>query len=285
MKTAKYGMAPEGYDWYKMLDAYIEHKKQHGRNPRCAGKGAEETRLYYWMMNQTRLIKQGHISAEHYQALVDAGVDIPNKGNIYDQYMRNIAAVKKEVPKKGSSLYSWLLIQFNKRDELQEWQREALDNTGLSIEMVSVNAQRWMNVFETFLSEWQTGSLSRRNATWGQSQVRHLQKGTLAEWKVVRLQGIGIGSDTVIFSRSLKERDRFEEKYAEYQQFLKENKRLPRQNRCQKEMNLYSWRRQQIQLIEAGTYSDDRVKRLQQVGIYPGCKAWNRRSDNAKIAA
>ena len=119
-----YGKAKEkGYTWEKMLARYVAFKEKNGGRPGCPngapgsdGKHPKRTKaqeqechLYYWMMNQNRLIRTGHMSEDHIMKLIAAGVDIPNHGKFEETFRERCRACQKNFPvRRGDGNYEWL---------------------------------------------------------------------------------------------------------------------------------------------------------------------------------
>lgn len=261
-KRAKYGKAKEdNYNWYDMLNQYANFKKENGgRNPKSSGASEKEVRLYYWMYNQTRLIKNGRMSRNHITALVNAGVDIPNEGNLIKTYTRNVRAFAKKRPEKGSSLYLWAL------KEQKRYEDGSLADEYISIwkeyveledfERFGVNNQKWLEKLSVSDPKW----VERQNVLYRENRLRRWQCDLLME-------------HGLIFKRMPKKvkdprhANCMTKRCAEYKAFLKENGRKPKQGGEKDEKALYMWGRDEIKAIRAGKRSARDIKILKSLGI------------------
>ena len=266
MKKQGYGRAPEGYDWYEMLRRYMEYKKTCGHNPRCSGGSKEETQLYYWMYNQTRLIINGHISDEHYYALIQAGADIPNRGNLYERYMANVQKCSKKAPQKGDSLYKWMVNQFNENRALCDWQVQAWKDAGITIEMVGESNQKWYERFLSYKAALSGDGLSCNDVKWINIQIKNLNSNKIASWKRDKLSTLGICENTEPINVKGKYASIWESHVKEYYEFVQKNGRKPSQSR-KEEKFLYFWRCCEIKAIRRGSRNKAQIKTLENLGI------------------
>lgn len=252
-----YGKAKEGinYSWDKMLQEYIAHKKKYGRNPKSHGGSSHEERLYYWMYNQTRLIITGYISEAHLQKLIEAGVDIPNRGNLYERYMNNIAAIRERgIPDPGDALYLWAMKQA--KTKLCDWQQEAWDSLGINPWELGAENKRWYNRYCLIAGKKAMDSSDR---TWYKGQKRLLDTGSLPEWKANLITKL---SKKVPVSK-------WEKMYNEYMDFQKKTGGKPSQSEKSQRYNavLYNWQRHEINALRAGQRTWEQVWLLQEAGI------------------
>ena len=269
MGRQKYGMAPESdYSWYAMLDQFMEIKACTGMNPRSHGGSKEETRLYYWMYNQTRLILNGNMSAKHYMALVRAGADIPNRGNLYEKYIKNVETLKKmkdegTYPEPSSSLDQWLRKQFLPDTVLCDWQDEALSEAGFSIENCSNSNRKWMQMFDAFQN-----SPSQKTTVWIRKQLDFLKKGLLEDWKKKKLSQIGIDENYVPVVVNAHSKA-FDNKITSYMEFVKEHGHKPKSKlaKSQEEWLLNQWATGERRNVKKGKRTEQQIMQLKELGI------------------
>lgn len=275
-KQARYGMAPEGYDWYEMLRQYKAFKDAFKRNPKSSGASSEEVRLYYWMYNQTRLIKNGHMSDEHMSALIKAGVDIPNKGNLHDKYVRNVKSIKASSPSQGDELYKWAVNQSRMYNEksILKWRRDIWDKeTGSDfIETFGVSNQNWIRELKGYSNVLKNPSDTEEyvNACiWLNYQVELLGTGKLYDWKVRYIENEGLALKERCIPNISKKSILWAKNYLEYSVFLKENGRRPRcsSGRSASEKALRNWAYTEIKAIRRGARTDLEIKKLADIGI------------------
>ncbi|MBP3781718.1 MAG: hypothetical protein J6I68_00555 [Butyrivibrio sp.] len=262
-KRAKYGMAKEdNYSWYAMLDQYVEYKKNNGgRNPRSSGGDAKEERLYYWMYNQTRLIKIGHMSKSHITALVNAGVDIPNKGNLNDTYTRKVRAFAKKRPEKGTSLYTWTMIE-QKKYNLGTLRKEYLAIWEEHIEMIALERfgvanQKWIENYEKADNAW----IIKQNSKY--------EEGKLYPWQIRLLREKDLITDDPAkeFAIPTHHSTAFLKNCEEYRKFLELHDRKPKQQYWE-ERSLYFWSRGEIKAMRKGSRSAEEIAILNGLGIH-----------------
>lgn len=274
-KQAKYGMAPEGYDWYEMLRQYKAFKEIFKRNPKSSGASEEEVRLYYWMYNQTRLIYKGHMSDEHYYALLEAGVDIPNKGNLNDTYIRNVKSVLKKTPDKKDKLYTWAYSQQLKYNTgtLEKWRVDIWFSYGkkavVTLETFGNSNQEWLRRLESYASLLKGNNLknmTKEAAKWLNSQVEADRCGKLYEWKKQKLKSEGIALKIINLKEFNEYKKRNAASYQEYKAFVDKYGRKPNQ-KIEAEKKLYFWSRKQIKKIREGSLSSAEIKQFAKLGI------------------
>lgn len=270
-KRCKYGKAAkDDYDWYEVLNRYKNYKDTHGRNPRSSGGDKDEEQLYYWMYNQTRLIKTGHMSQEHIQALLDAGVDIPNKGNLNDTYVRNVRSVVQKTPSKGN-LYTWMIIQHREYESgtLLDWRIQIWkENDAMELlETFGKANQKWIERLSVYaeLLKGQAESSDRKEAViWFNRQVVKSQKDALPAWKLKMLKESGLELKKIAIPGN--HRDRWLKRYEQYAGFCAGNGRRPSQTSTE-EKALYSWGRTQIKLMRKGELSAERRNLCRNIGL------------------
>ncbi len=269
-KEMCYGRAPEGYDWYDMLRQYKEYKETNKRNPRSSGGSPEEARLYYWMYNQTRLIKNGHMSDEHLEALLDAGVDIPNKGNVVDNYTRKVVSFKQG----DKNLSGWVSVQAKLYSEgqLSGWRIE-IWNTYFDVEYLNTHGSRnqaWLERLEAYAKRLggapDTSKEYLDAAVWFNHQVDADTEGSLRQWQKTKIAEKGLELKKLVSSKQEVERLT---KYAQYKRFLESHREVPKASygRSDYEKSLRNWAYTEIKAIRRGSRSKEWISELAKLGI------------------
>ncbi len=225
------------------IDEYMNFKKTHGRNP--SSTIPEERSLYNWMYNETKKIREDTISDEHYNMLKEAGVDIPNRGNIAERlikekivaegdfvfsadcdlpthmqtYIARVNAVKACFPKdRNDKMYGWVQTQFyNDGERLKDWQRSVWEIAGIEIKSLTVRSYAEKSVF-----------------VMTENQMIH--------WS---------------------------DRYNEYRAFLEKYGRAPRQknNIDAAERSLYFWKRSEIKSVRVGKRTPEQIEYLSKLNI------------------
>ncbi len=220
------------------LSAYVQFKAEHnGENPRN-DRGKEEARLYMWMCRQTICIKNGTISDAHYNALKEAGVDIPNRGNLAERFIADPEwGLRKEdftmAPGENVSVHvsnyvarvnalarisvhdipypklrKWAMIQLaDDGAGMRDWQRRAFEDAGVPI--VDIRPRK----------------------------VRSMGKKNLTKWTV---------------------------NFVDYEAFLVSHGRIPRKDDSQR---LYYWQFEEKRAIRLGRRSKGQIEALERLGI------------------
>ncbi len=272
-KQMCYGRAAEeDYDWYDMLGQYMEVKAKYKRNPKCSGGGEKEKRLYYWMYNQTRLIKEGHMSKEHMIALVKAGVDIPNKGNLYEKYVKSVQKFRNltlEGFTLNKRMYNWALIQARDYNEhnMAQWKIEIWqDHADIqSIESFGLANEEWLRMHKRCAASMPlTKDSDEEFLLWFNRQLDHMYAGKLYDWQVRYMENSGFPQEKIEIPAA---RDiAFEENCMIYEKFVKENGKKPG-TKTLAEKKLQQWAADQRRRMKMGKKTPEQVERLKSLGI------------------
>lgn len=244
--AAGYGMAPEGhnnYDWYDMLAQYKKFKETYGRNPKSCGAPQEETRLYYWMYNQSRLILKGHMSKEHFQAIVDSGVDIPNMGNYLNggkvsaedqEWFQDFDIFRRDLRKRSFSeeTLKWGHDQLKilRSGNMPPWRERKFKNIGITAQTLCFTCYEFeirnlkRSHIDYNIDIWQKHALDYLDFTVKHGAPRH---------NAGRVVGGYISADPI------------------------------------KEKKLYAWREREVKAIKDGNRTELQIKALLMLGIEP----------------
>ena len=267
-----YGKAKDpNYNWWTVFAQYVNFRTVNGREPKSTvnnSKDNDESRLYTWVVNQRRLIKNGNMSEEHLAAFVGAGIVEP------------IAKVKKQKPVKN------VKGPYKKYDEWIAEYKAFRDTYGFN--------PRYASVDERPLHDWMSRQLKEiENGTIRENKYAMLKEsGILEPLSVSRntkpilysTQSSGVLLDeliangvTVDETKCQKERKAytrtdwshrsFEESLAAYLAFKAEFNRNPKPSNSPEEKRLYNWMYLQTLLIKKGKISLERYNLLKASGV------------------
>ena len=228
------------------------------------------------MYNQTRLIKLGKMSKEHLTAIIKAGVDIPNDGNIQEKYQHNLQVIAENTPVKGDPLYTWIIIESRKYNTsgLKIWQMKLWQEyVGLEfLKTFGSENQAWIARFEAYKKDLADRNYwNGRAFKWFNSQVLQFQSERLFAWKVEMLLETGLPLAVIDTKKAAsgcgKNAHAWKVNYEQYKAFLIATGRKPRIKRSAEEKNLRSWEYAEINALRRGGRTDKEAEMLAQIGI------------------
>ena len=297
----------QSYEEYKQFVERNGRKPKQIKNEKIGDDvyKAEEDRLAIWGLTQRRAYQAGRLSDEKIILLQECGWDCEGDNKSwqqryekYKQFVERNGRQPKYIEKekvgddeekaKENRLAQWGTTQRRAyqagrlSDEkiilLQEcgWDCEGYNKSWQQSyeeykQFVERNGRQPRKIEKEKIGDDEDKAKEDRLATWGKTQKRAYQVGSLSDEKIILLQKCGWDCK---MKRHIKS---WQKSYEEYKQFVERNGRQPKKIEKEKigddedkakEARLANWGIQQRQKLDNGTMSKDRYIKLRRIGIF-----------------
>jgi superfamily II DNA or RNA helicase len=265
---------PIDSQWEEMFIALTEYKEKHG-HCNVSSRWAENKQLGTWVANQRKDYRQEKLSNDRIKRLKDIGFEWYLIDSKWEEMFTMLKEYKDRhgdcnVPydwSENKQLAKWVGRQrgFYRKEKLDKDRIKRLEEIGFVWNPID---SQWKEMFIVLTeykkkfgncnvpSQWPE---NKQLATWASTQRGDYQKGKLSEDRIKRLDGIGfmwnpIDSQWEEMFIALSE---YKEKYGHCN--------VPRQ--WVENKKLATWIRTQRGEYQKGKLSEDRIKRLEEIGF------------------
>ena len=261
--------------WEQMLKLYVEFKEEYGRESSVLDDMYKGENLGYWVGTQRSIEKQGKLSLERKQKLVEVGFVFDPLKQKWEQMFELYVEFKNEYGRepaqremyKGVSLGHWVGSQRNieKQEKLFPERKQKLVEVGFVFDSLEQQWQQMFGLYVEFKNEYGREPAHRelfkgeRLGVWVGTQRCADKEGVLSPERKQKLVEVGFVFDTF--------KQKWQQMFELYVEFKNEYSREPRSIDCYKGEHLGRWVDRQRSAKKRGTLFPEHKQKLIEAGF------------------
>ncbi|WP_303923600.1 DEAD/DEAH box helicase [Draconibacterium sediminis] len=274
-------------------DIFEKVKQWHSQNGKFPTHRTNK-RLSSWLNSQKIRYKNGNLSDEFAQKIIDIGFDIDGNGKakIKERWLEMFEAVKhftiteNDWPKIGKEglegqMYNWCQAQRQaqagtasggRRKPLKDWQVEKLNSIGFHWSLAEIHDKVWENNYAELnkfleVNDFKDLKSSSRLWRWIYNQNKAFKNGKLNKNNHEKLLKLGVDITKDIVGSGRDGFTRWANKLIEISEFINKNGDYPKASNGREELNLYNSFIRTKKAYKNGELSEKQLKFISELNI------------------